>query len=297
MKSQNTDIDAMKDTTGLSNQLKIITTEKEGQYYIKNKQFPINPFITDYIKYVSGTDEYIKKIEEIKDSPALKMIQSWIDPIQTPNRLMIAIILQQFPSLVPTIQRITDNWQYPDTPSSPSEQLLSKDGYDIGGGTIFKCNGPFLNKYTNFGKPEHNTESLKYTMLPDEIPYFEFIDKENPCSPCILMNEPAPPCQFKIAGSSPDLFKAIWGTLETEKNAPTNSFSGFDAATATDSITTKTKQEDPAVTASDQNKQVAQNDADAKKADLDVELKQAEVNKAHAEADNASKSTWEKTFG
>ena len=51
MKSQNTEIDAMKDTTQLNDRLKQTTTEEEGQYYIKNKKFPIDPFVLGYIKY------------------------------------------------------------------------------------------------------------------------------------------------------------------------------------------------------------------------------------------------------
>jgi len=298
MKSQNARIDAMKDTTNLSIQLKQAITEEEGQYYINNKQFPIDPFVLGYLKYATETDEYKQKIEDTHEGPSgtiSQIMKLWFDPKLNPNRFFYMLISSQFPSLFPTIKRITDNWQYPDTPSTPSEQLFSKDGYDIGGGTVFKCQGPGnsqLFKSTNIGKPdETGSNVIDLDKLPDEIPYFEFVDKENPCNPCIMYL-----CPFKIAGSSPPLFQALWGiqptSVELDKNTSTNSFSGFDAATAkgTGTDTTETKKEDPAVTASDQNKQVAQNDADAKKAQLDVELKQTEV-------DNAKKSTWEKTFG
>jgi hypothetical protein len=297
MKSQNTEIDAMKDTTNLSVFLKEYSTEEEGQYYIKNKNFPIDPFVLGYIKYAKGTDEY--KLEEKKDDPYFKMITNWLDPIQFPNKFMFMALYLHFPIKLTTIKRITDNWKYPDTPSSPSEQLFSKDGYDVGGGSVFKCERRQLLKSTNIGKPdEKNLDIRDYNILPTEIPYFEFIDKENPCNPCEILGGPRDPlpCQFKIASSSPPLFQALWGiqpaSVELDKNTSTNSFSGFDAATAkgSGSDTTETKKEDPAVTSSEQNKQVAENDADAKKAQLDVELKQTEV-------DNAKKSTWEKTFG
>lgn len=302
MKSQNTEIDAMKDTTQYSNQLKQITTEEEGQYYLKNKQFPINPFVLGYIKYATETDEYKKKMEELKDSdsPLSKIIPKWFDPIQTPNKFMFFILYTfLLPTLDIRIKRITDNWQYPDTPSSPSEQLFSKDGYDVGGSITYKCEDGInsrLFKFTNIGKTDEKTEIYsEFDKLPTEIPYFEFVDKEKPCNPCWLFggagNPPAPPCQFKIAGSSPPLFQAIWGiqpaSVETEKNTSTNSFSGFDAATATGSGSTETKKEDPAVTSSAQNKQVAENDADAKKAQLDVDSKKAEVDKQNADARKA----------
>jgi hypothetical protein len=299
MKSQNTEIDAMKDITQLSNQLKAYSTEEEGQYYIKNKKFPIDPFVLGYIKYATGTEEYKTHLEELKGSPYSKLISTWLDPIQSPNRLMFNLLYVQFPALGFKIKRITDNWQYPDTPSSPSEQLFSKDGYDNGSGSIFICKGPAnsqLTKSTNIGKSNQENLNIRdYTILPTEIPYFEFVDKANPCNPCWLLggpgDPPAPPCQFKIAGSSPPLFEALWGiqptTVETEKNAPTNSFAGFDAATATGSGTTETKEDDPAVSASNQNKQVAENDAAAKKAQLDVDSKKAEVDKQNADARKA----------
>ena len=288
MKSQNVDIDAMKDTTQLSDQLKQTTTEKEGQYYINNKQFPIDKFVLGYIKYATETDEY-KKIEDNKQYSV--MMKAWLDPKLHNNKFMFMVLSTQFPPNFPTIKRITDNWQYPDTPSTPSEQLFSKDGYDIGVGTVFKCSGNSqLIKSTNIVKPDQkNLDFREYSILPTEIPYFEFIDKEKPCNPCKL------DCPFKISGSSPPLFQALWGiqptSVETDKNTSTTSFSGFDAATAKGSGTgTGIEKEDPAVTASANNAEVAQNDADAKKAQLDVELKQTEV-------DNAKKSTWEKTFG
>jgi hypothetical protein len=288
----------MKDTTRLNDRLKQMIKEEEGQYYIKNKNFPIDPFVLGYIKYAKGTEEYKKKMEELKGSPYSKMIPTWLDPIQTPNKYMFNVLYAQFPNIFPTIKRITDNWKYPDTPSSPSEQLFSKDGYDVGGGTVFKCAGPAnsqLFKYTNIGKTDEKNEMYRdFDKLPTEIPYFEFIDKENPCNPCLIGGReipPAPPCQFKIASSSPPLFQALWGiqpaSVELDKNTSTNSFSGFDAATAKGSGTTETKKEDPAVTSSAQNKQVAENDADAKKAQLDVDSKKAEVDKQNADARKA----------
>jgi hypothetical protein len=287
MKSQNVDIDAMKDTDQLSNQLKQITTEEEGQYYINNKQFPIDPFILGYIKYATETDVYKQKLEDNKQYS--EIMKAWLDPIRMPNKFMFMILSKQFSLNFPTIKRITDNWQYPDTPSSLSEQLFSKDGIK---GTRnnnvfkFKCDGGNLFIYSDKGNATLGPR--EFSDLPTEIPYFEFIDKEKPCNPCKL------DCPFKIAGSSPPLFKAIWGIqptlVETDKNTSTTSFSGFDSATAKGTGPTETKKEDPAVTLSEQNKKVAQNDAAAKQADLDVELKQAEV-------DNAKKSTWEKTFG
>jgi hypothetical protein len=288
MKSQNTEIDAMKDTNNLSARLKQNTTEKEGQYYITNKQFPIDPFVLGYIKYATATEEYKTNLEELKDSPYYKMIPNFLDPIQTPNRVMFGVLFVYFPGLFKIKKRITDNWQYPDTPSSPSEQLFSKDGYDIGSGNVFKCDNighDQLFKYTNFGKTdEHKEHIFDYSILPTEIPYFEFVDKDKPCNPCWLRSGSGdPPCQFKIASSSPDLFKALWGTLESEKNAPTNSFASYNDATATDSK----KEENPAVTASEQNKQVAENDSAAKQADLDVQLKEAQVKEAQAKADKA----------
>ena len=309
MKSQNTEIDAIKDTNNLSDQLKQFTTEKDGQYYIKNKQFPIDSFVLGYIKYATETDEYKTNLEKMKGSPMSKNIPNLLDPIQTPNRFMFVVLFVYFPWLFKIKKRITDNWQYPDTPSSPSEQLFSKDGYDINGsGTVFKCDNIGQNelfKFTNIGKTDEKKEHiLDYSILPAEIPYFEFIDKEKPCNPCWLLggpgNPPAPRCQFKIASSSPPLFQALWGiqptSVESEKNTSTTSFSGFDSATATRSGTTEpteptepteTKKENPAVTASDQNKQVAQNDADAKKAQLDVDSKKAEVDKQNADARKA----------
>ena len=297
MKSQNTDIDAMKDTTQLSNQLKQTTTEKEGQYYINNKQFPIDPFILGYIKYATETDEYKQKIESNKQYSVMMKVS--LDPKLHNNKFMFMVIFTQFPPNFPTIKRITDNWQYPDTPSSPSEQLFSKNGYDIGSGSIFKCDGPGnsqLFKFTNIGKTDEKKEMYReFDKLPNEIPYFEFIDKANPCNPCRLLggpgDPPSPPCQFKIASSSPPLFQALWGiqptSVESDKNTSTTSFSGFDDATATRSGTTETKKEDPAVTASANNAEVAQNDADAKKAQLDVDSKKAEVDKQNADARKA----------
>jgi hypothetical protein len=299
MKSQNTDIDAMKDTTQLSTDLKQMTTEEEGQYYIKNKQFPIDPFVLSYIKYVTETEEYKTALKERKDSPFSKVVATWLDPIQTPNRIMFDALFGSFFQFFPNIKRINDNWQYPDTPSSPSEQLFSKDGYDIGG-TVYKCDNPglvMLVRYTNYGKPNQAGGTVRpseYSILADEIPYFEFVDKEKPCNPCLIFGgQGDPPCQFKIAGSSPPLFQALWGiqptSVDSEKNAPTNSFSGFDAATAIGSGSgTETKKEDPAVTASANNAEVAQNDADAKKAQLDVDSKKAEVDKQNADARKAN---------
>ncbi len=292
MKSQNTEIDAIKDTTNLSDRLKQVTTEKEGQYYIKNKQFPIDPFVLGYIKYATATEEYKTILEELKDSPYYKMIPNFLDPIQSPNRLMFAALFVYFPWLFKIKKRITDNWQYPDTPSSPSEQLFSKDGYVIGSGNVFKCDNlghDQLFKFTNFGKTDEKKENiLDYSILPAEIPYFEFVDKDKPCNPCWLLGGPGhhfSPCQFKIASSSPPLFQALWGiqptSVESEKNTSTTSFSGFDNATAT-------KKEDPAVTASANNAEVAQNDADAKKAQLDVDSKKAEVDKQNADAKKAN---------
>jgi len=272
-----------------------MTTEEEGQYYIKNKQFPIDSFVLGYVTYITGNDEYKTNLDKMKssDSPYPKMIANWLDPKQTPNRLLIFVLYRVFPQFGGrTIKPIIDNWQYPDTPLSPSEQLFSKNGYDIGDSTVFKCNQQSL--LLKSTKNENERIYTTFDKLPDEIPYFEFIDKEKPCNPCVIINygDPAtPPCQFTIASSSPELFKILWGiqptSVETDKNTSTNSFSGFDAATAKGTGTTETKPEDPAVTASDQNKQVAQNDADAKKAQLDVDSKKAEVDKQNADARKA----------
>ena len=86
MKSQNTDIDAMKDTTQLSTDLKQMTTEEEGQYYIKNKQFPIDPFILGYIKYATETDEYKQKIESNKQYSVMMKVS--LDPKLHNNKFM-----------------------------------------------------------------------------------------------------------------------------------------------------------------------------------------------------------------
>ena len=306
MKSQNVDIDAMKDTTNLSDQLKDMTTEEEGQYYIKNKQFPIDKFVLGYIKYATETEEYKTTLEEQKDSSISKMISNWFDPIQSSNKLMFLRLYMVFPNIFPTIKRITDNWKYPDTPSSPSEQLFSKNGYDNGSGSIFKCTGPAnsqLFKTINIGKTdETNLDFRDFDKLPTEIPYFEFVDKANPCNPCWILggpgDPPPPPCQFKIASSSPPLFEALWGiqptSVETEKNAPTNSFANYNDATGTGTGTgTGTKPE----TASELNRKNAENDSAARTAKAKADTDEANATKAQAEADNAKKSTWEKTFG
>ena len=46
------------DSSGMSNLLKSFLTEEEGQYYIKNKVFPVDTYISDYITYVKGTTDY-----------------------------------------------------------------------------------------------------------------------------------------------------------------------------------------------------------------------------------------------
>jgi len=212
------------DTAQYKKDIMPLTTETEGQYYIKNGAWPWDNFITNYMTYIKTTPDYQKMVNPPSGAGAapqngyVNLFNNSLVPAMYPNRVIFNVLNKIIPQLFPNVTFLLDD---------PIQSVFhSKNGYAVGDGKNLKCrtNGQ-LELYSPNG-----TRSVisDYSKLPKLLKGFEFISSSSTpntpntpiytqtntsCNVCSSNLFSSTPCMFAINGQVAPVYEVLWGTV------------------------------------------------------------------------------------